>query len=92
MRTDLLIVWPAAAPPGRARRMVIECKLLHRSLERTIREGLAQTRAYLDRCGAGEGHLVIFDRSADKPWEQKLFRRTASASDAAGPPITVWGM
>ncbi len=92
MRTDLLIVWPAAAPPGRTRRMVIECKLLHRSLERTIREGLAQTRAYLDRCGAGEGHLVIFDRSADKPWEQNLFRRTAPASAAAGPPITVWGM
>ena len=61
-------------------------------LERTIREGLAQTRAYLDRCGAGEGHLVIFDRSADKPWEQKLFRRTAPASAAVGPPITVWGM
>ena len=89
MRTDLLIVWPAAAPPGRTRRMVIECKLLHRSLDRTIRDGLAQTRAYLERCGAGEGHLVIFDRSADKPWEQKLFRREPAAG---GPPITVWGM
>ena len=89
MRTDLLIVWPAAAPPGRTRRMVIECKLLHRSLERTIRDGLTQTRAYLDRCGAGEGHLVIFDRSADKPWEQKLFRREPAAG---GAPITVWGM
>ena len=89
MRTDLLIVWPAAAPPGRTRRMVIECKLLHRSLERTIREGLTQTRAYLDRCGAGEGHLVIFDRSADKPWERKLFRREPTAG---GAPITVWGM
>ena len=89
MRTDLLIVWPAAAPPGRSRKMVIECKLLRRGLERTIREGLAQTRAYLDRCGAGEGHLVIFDRTADKPWEQKLFRRAASAD---GTPVTVWGM
>ena len=89
MRTDLLIVWPAAAPSGRTRRMVIECKLLHRSLDRTIREGLAQTRAYLERCGAGEGHLVIFDRSADKPWEQKLFRREAVDG---GTPVTVWGM
>ncbi len=89
MRTDLLIVWPAAAPPGRTRRMVIECKLLHRSLERTIRDGLTQTRAYLERFGAGEGHLVIFDRSADKPWEQKLFRREPTAG---GAPITVWGM
>ena len=89
MRTDLLIVWPAAAPPERTRRMVIECKLLHRSLDRTIREGLAQTRAYLERCGAGEGHLVIFDRSADRSWEQKLFRREPAAG---GAPITVWGM
>ena len=29
MRTDLLIVWPASAPPGgRQRKMVIECKVL----------------------------------------------------------------
>ena len=89
MRTDLLIVWPAAAPPGRARRMVIECKLLHRSLDRTIRDGLAQTRAYLDRCGAGEGHLVIFDRTEGKPWEQRLFRREAVDG---GTTVTVWGM
>ena len=89
MRTDLLIVWPAAAAPDRARKLVIECKLLHRSLDQTIRDGLAQTRAYLDRCGAAEGHLVIFDRSPDRSWEQKLFRREPAA---AGPPITVWGM
>ena len=43
--------------------MVIECKLLHRSLDQTIREGLSQTRAYMDRCGAHEGHLVVFDRT-----------------------------
>ena len=90
MRTDLLIVWPATAPPGgRQRKMVIECKVLHRSLERTISDGLSQTRAYLDRCGAAEGHLVIFDRAPDRPWEQKLFRREPAAD---GAPITVWGM
>ncbi len=90
MRTDLLIVWPASAPPdGRQRKMVIECKVLHRSLERTISDGLKQTRAYLDRCGAAEGHLVIFDRTPDRPWEQKLFRREPAG---AGPPITTWGM
>ena len=90
MRTDLLIVWPATAPPdGRQRKMVIECKVLHHSLDRTISDGLAQTRAYLDRCGAAEGHLVIFDRTPDRPWEQKLFRREPAVD---GPPITVWGM
>ena len=89
MRTDLLIVWPSGAPSDRTRRMVIECKVLHRSLDQTIRTGLEQTRAYLDRCAATEGHLVIFDRTPDKPWAEKLFRRT---EDAAGIPITVWGM
>ena len=89
MRTDLLIVWPAGAPPERTRRMVIECKLLRGSLEETIRTGLEQTRAYLDRCGAAEGHLVVFDRTEGKPWRDKLFRRERTDG---GAPVTVWGM
>ena len=89
MRTDLLIVWPAGAPPERTRRMVIECKLLRGSLEETIRTGLEQTRAYLDRCGAAEGHLVIFDRTEGTPWRDKLFRRERTDG---GAPVTVWGM
>ena len=92
MRTDLLIVWPVAAgaaEPAATRKMVIECKLLHRGLDQTIREGLSQTRAYMDRCGAAEAHLVVFDRTADKPWEQKLFRRDVVEESV---PITVWGM
>ena len=89
MRTDLLIIWPAGAPPERTRRMVIECKLLRGSLEETIRTGLEQTRAYMDRCGAAEGHLVIFDRTEGKPWRDKLFRRERTDG---GAPVTVWGM
>ena len=89
MRTDLLIVWPAGAPPDRTRRMVIECKVLHGSLERTIRDGLEQTRAYMDRCGAAEGHLVVFDRTPGKEWREKLFRRREAGG---GAPVTVWGM
>jgi len=38
---------------------VIECKVLHRSLEQTIREGLEQAAAYLTVCAARAGHLVI---------------------------------
>ena len=89
MRTDLLIVWSAGAPPDRTRRMVIECRVLHGSMERTIRDGLEQTRAYMDRCGAVEGHLVIFDRTPGKEWREQLFRRQAAGS---GAPVTVWGM
>ena len=73
----------------RTRRTVIECKLLRGSLEETIGAGLKQTRAYLDRCGAAEGHLVIFDRTEGKPWRDKLFRRERTDG---GAPVTVWGM
>ena len=91
MRTDLLIMWPADAPPGRARKTVIECKVVRpqRSVAETVREGLAQTRAYLDRCAAAEGHLLVFDRSPERSWEEKMFRRAAPPD---GAPITVWGM
>ncbi len=88
MRTDLLIVWPSGGGTP-AQRIVVECKLLHGSLVRTVEQGLAQTRAYLDRCGAGEGHLIIFDRTPGKPWDAKLYRRRETAG---GTTITVWGM
>ena len=93
-RTDLLIVWPpgrfaGAAEPGTpARRHVVECKVLRGSLEATIREGLEQTLAYMDKCGGETGHLVIFDRAESKSWDEKLFRREESLGDRA---VTVWG-
>ena len=86
-RTDLLIVWPQR---GRDRRWVVECKVRRGELERTIAEGLEQTRAYLDRCGAEAGHLIVFDRSPERSWEEKIFRRVAPP--ATGAPVTVWGM
>ena len=85
-RVDLLIVWPQG---GRTRKFVVECKLLHKDLERTIDEGLAQTRGYMDRCGAVAGHLIVFDRAPDRTWGEKIFRREAST---AGGPVTIWGM
>ena len=72
-----------------ADRIVIECKVLYASLERTIADGLEQTAAYMDRCAAQEGHLVIVDRSTGKGWNEKVFhRRTVSR----GMTIDVWGM
>ena len=89
-RTDLLVIWPrGGGPPGPANRFVIECKVLHKGLERTIREGLEQTAEYMDRCGCEAGHLVIFDRSEGKRWEEKIFRREESFR---GRVMTVWGM
>ena len=91
-RADLLIIWPQGsrtAPESTAGKFVIECKVLHKSLERTVREGLEQTAGYMDRCAAQAGHLVVFDRSADKQWDEKIFRREESVD---GRTITVWGM
>ena len=75
----------AAGPP---RRYVIECKLLHRGLEATIREGARQTLDYMDRCGAESGHLVVFDRDPGKSWEENIYRREESLD---GRTVAVWG-
>jgi hypothetical protein len=86
MRTDLLILWPHN---GTVQRAVIELKVLHKMLEQTVTQGVEQTWEYMDRCGADEGHLVIFDRTIGKSWEEKLFRREVTFH---GKTIQVWGM
>ena len=86
MRTDLLVIWPYA---DKAQKVVIECELLHKSLEKTLESGLEQTWAYMDRCAAEEGHLIVFDRSPEKSWGEKVFRRDETVQGAL---ITVWGM
>ena len=84
-RTDLLIVWPR----GRgARRYVVECKVLHGSVEKTVEDGVRQTAGYMDRCAAEAGHLVIFDRG-EGTWDEKVFRREERAGSRT---VTVWGM
>jgi len=91
-RTDLLVIWPlgeVATPYSNAQFVVIELKILHYTLEKTITEGLKQTWLYMDKCGAKEGHLVIFDRTPDKPWAEKLFKRKRTYHKQ---PIQVWGM
>ena len=93
-RTDLLIVWPPVRPGGAAdpgtpaRRHVVECKILRGGLAATIREGVAQTLDYMDRCRGESGHLVVFDRDESKPWDEKLYRRAESLDGRA---VTVWG-
>ena len=101
MRVDLLVLWPvrgggegrraplAHPEPVAIQKVVIECKVLHGSLERTLREGLRQTAAYMDRCGADEAHLVVFDRGTGRSWDDKVFRRDETAG---GAPVTLWGM
>jgi hypothetical protein len=90
LRTDLLVIWPAAgAAAGGEQQVVIELKLLRGDLEKTIEQGLAQTLEYQDRTGAPEAHLVIFDRRPGRTWEEKLFRRV---EERGGRRVVVWGM
>ena len=90
MRTDLLVIWPGKRVAGsQPQRIVIELKVLRGSLERTVTEGLEQTWNYLNRCGADEAHLIIFDRRPQRSWSEKIFRRQEVCR---GVPITVWGM
>ena len=86
-RTDLLIIWPQG---DQARKIVIECKILHKSLKQTIADGLDQTAEYMDRCDAEAGHLVIFDRREGKRWADKVFHDHRTSG--SGIDIDIWGM
>jgi len=91
-RTDLLVQWPldeGRGFHGPVQRAVIELKILHKSLETTLKEGLAQTADYMDRVGSDEGNLIVFDRTPDTTWEQKLFVRQEQHGEHR---IGVWGM
>ena len=88
-RMDLAVIWPLGTKPRGEQRVVVECKVLRKGVDATVREGLLQTAAYMDLWGAEEGHLVVFDRTPGTPWEQKIFRRE---EEQDGRRISVWGM
>ena len=92
-RTDLLILWPVGADnllyAEEVQKVVIELKILYKSLERTIEEGLKQTYEYMDKCSADEAHLVIFDRRQNISWDEKIFERE---EEYMGKKIKIWGM
>ncbi|HKL00420.1 MAG TPA: AAA-like domain-containing protein [Desulfotignum sp.] len=98
-RVDLLVLWPLQPAQddnpdwtrwqGPVQKVVVELKVLHKSLEKTLASGLKQTYRYMDTCGTREGHLVIFNRDPDIPWEDKIFHRIETYQ---GADITVWGM
>lgn len=85
-RTDLLIVWGKG---NEIQKSVIECKLRKNGLKRTVDEGLEQIAAYMDICGTDDGHLIIFDRSKKRSWEEKVFRQQDTVKDKR---VAIWGM
>ncbi len=74
---------------GRLHKVVIELKVLYKSLEMTVADGLEQTASYMERCSTDESHLVIFDRCKEKTWNEKIFQ---GEENFRGRKIKVWGM
>ncbi|MBF0243541.1 MAG: ATP-binding protein, partial [Desulfamplus sp.] len=96
-RTDLLVIWKYNDNLDSTQKIVIELKLLYKSLQKTIKDGVKQTLEYMDRCSADEGHLIIFDRTEGKAWEEKIFRReekpdSSNENGVKEKKVVVWGM
>lgn len=90
-RTDLLIRKPLTEGyGGPVQRVVLELKIKREALEYVIEKGLQQTSEYMDLAGSvDEGHLIIFDRSQEKTWDERIWHRPY---DYHGRTIVVWGM
>lgn len=89
-RTDLYIKWyPVPNDYSITQKAVVECKLVYKSLEATIQEGIFQSIEYADKCNAEEVHLLIFDRTKNKSWDEKIFVREQSYQERK---IIIWGM
>ena len=90
-RTDLLIRKPLTEGyGGPVQRIVLELKIKRGSLEKVIEDGLRQTYEYMDTVGSvDEGHLIIFDRSKEKTWEERIWHKSYSYQEKV---IQVWGM
>jgi len=92
-RTDLYLRWPL--PDGTVQRIIIELKILHKSREKTIEDGMKQVMKYIDRCGADEAHIIVFDRRPEVSWDEKIFcekRELEECRERNGVPVVIWGM
>src|SRR6056297_1946234 len=82
-------LFPMFYNPEDLQRIVIELKLKHHNaLERVIEEGLKQTAAYVDKTGAKEAYLIIFDQE-NKDWDEKIFIEEKTYNNHE---ITIFGM
>ena len=81
---------------GRSRGSSLNSKILYKSREKTIEDGMKQVRKYTDRCGADEAHLIVFDRRPEVAWDEKIFCETriykGSETKLNQRPVKIWGM
>jgi hypothetical protein len=74
---------------NKLQRIVIELKLKHKkSLEKVMADGLRQTSNYVDKTGAKEAYLIIFDQENEN-WEERIFVEEKKYENLN---ITVFGM
>src|SRR6056297_1461528 len=86
---DKAYPFPLTYNPDDLQRIVIELKLKHNySLETVMEEGLKQTSAYVNKSGAKEAYLIIFDQE-NPNWDEKVFTEKREYNGLA---ITVFGM
>ena len=91
LEVDMLVRKPLTdGYGGPVQRVVLELKIKRGSLEKTIRDGLKQTFEYMDTVGSvDEGHLIIFDRSRLKTWDERIWHRPYEYQERS---VMVWGM
>ncbi|MCB1621159.1 MAG: AAA-like domain-containing protein [Thiothrix sp.] len=90
--TDLLLEWPLDPQQGfygAVQRVVLELKILHGSLDKTIADGVRQVADYARRCGSEEACLLIFNRAPDVGWDAKIWHKTGFQDGNV--PVSVWG-
>ncbi|MDR0548043.1 MAG: AAA-like domain-containing protein [Deltaproteobacteria bacterium] len=67
MRVDLFARYNGVSYP-----VELKIKGLDKFIDLKMRDSKKQLRSYIDKCGAKEGWLVIFDKDTDKRWEDKI--------------------
>jgi len=83
-RTALYIRMPY---DGGFQEVILELKIQYGSRQATIDEAIPQTLEYMDKCGTKEGHVIIFDRSKERGWDEKIF----CSDEYSAQGISVWG-
>jgi AAA-like domain len=84
-RTDLYIHYPIGNDPVQREVIEIKIKRVKDGMDSLIEKGIIQTRAYMDKCKATQGHLLIFDPSSGKSWDERVFEKPLA------PDLMFWG-
>ena len=90
--TDLLLEWPLDEQKGfygEVQRVVLELKILHANLDKTIDDGVQQVADYARRCGSNEAYLLIFNRNPGASWDDKIWHKSGFKDNELA--VSVWG-